>query len=64
MALSLRFDNTSDRTVELDLSLTNTAATEAGESEAVIMSQSWAGLVNTSLGLVEPGDTTIQCVGL
>ena len=50
-----RFDNSSDRTVELDLSLTNSLVSEAGEVTSV-RSQTWAGLVSTSLGLVEPGD--------
>ena len=43
--------------MELDLSLTNAVISEAGEQLSVNRGQSWAGLVNTSLGLVEPGDT-------
>ena len=50
--LSLRFDNTSDRTVELDLVL---SSGDTGDTGAGGWSQSWSGLVNTSLGLVEPG---------
>merc|ERR1719445_300729 len=56
--LTMRFDNSSDRTVELDLSLTNAVISDAGEQISVNRSQSWAGLVNTSLGLVEPGGNT------
>jgi len=56
--LTMRFDNSSDRTVELDLSLTNAVISEAGEQLSVNRGQSWAGLVNTSLGLVEPGGNT------
>jgi len=53
--LSLRFDNTSDRTVELDLVL---SSGDTGDTGAGGWSQSWSGLVNTSLGLVEPGGST------
>jgi len=52
--LSMRFDNTSDRTVELDLDLSD----KIGDGDLVNRCQSWSGLVKTSLGLVEPGGST------
>jgi len=59
--LSLRFDNTSDRTVELDLVLSNSDAMGDNTGDNGGMggwSQSWSGLINSSLGLVEPGGST------
>merc|ERR1719244_959927 len=52
--LCMRFDNTSDRTVELDLDLSD----KIGDGDLVNRCQSWSGLVKTSLGLVEPGGST------
>ena len=49
--------------MELDLSLTNTLVSEAGEVTTV-RSQTWAGLVSTSLGLVEPGDKLLLIITL
>ena len=47
VSLVLRFDNNSERTVELDLSLVSTDP-----------SMSWSGVVDTGLGLLEPGGHT------
>ena len=49
--------------MELDLSLTNALVSEAGEVTTV-RSQTWAGLVSTSLGLVEPGDKLLLIITL
>jgi len=53
--LTLRLENTSERTVELELSL------EAGQGTGL----SWAGRTRAGLGLVEPGGSTqlgVECV--
>ena len=56
----MRFDNMSERTVELELELKNTTADtdKAGDNSTgtvVNWCQSWSGLVKFGLGLVEPG---------
>ena len=56
----MKFDNMSERTVELELELKNTTADTDKASDnspgaVVNRCQSWSGLVKFGLGLVEPG---------